>query len=129
MPPLYVGSKIGMTTDQKRSLATGRILPILLYTLSCVGIGYLAFTLIDRHVSSHRVPSAFGLEYLVVLLPFLASLLSFPLWPPIICDVLKFLFRANQLRLTSPLVLATSAGAYGVLLLGTGFFFTWARQQ
>lgn len=118
-----------MIPDHKKSSATGNIVAILLYTFVCAGIGYFAFTLIGRHVSTHRVPSAFGYEYLVIFLPFLAALISFLFWPLIIYAISRLLFRMNQLRLISPAVLALSAGAYGVLLLVTGFFFTWARQQ
>ena len=121
--------EIRMPPDHKKSSTTGKIVPITLYTLICAGIGYLAFTLIDRHVSAHRVPGAFGYEYLVLLLPFLAAFISFPFLPLIVCTMSRLLFRMNQLRFRSPVVLALSTGAYGILLLVTGFFFTWARQQ
>lgn len=124
-----VSSKNSMIRDHHKSSVKGKIVSILLYILICAVIGYFAFTLLDRHVSTHRVPSAFGYEYLAVLLPFLAALISFPFWPLIIYAISRFLFNVNQLRMMSPSVLAFSTMAYGAFLLVTGFFFAWARQQ
>jgi hypothetical protein len=118
-----------MIRDLQKSLDVRRIASILIYILVCVGVGFAAFALIHQHASNHRVPSAFGYEYLVVFLPFLAVLISFPFWPLIIYSISKILFRNAQLRLISPAILAVSVLSFGVSLLVTGLFFTWARQQ
>jgi hypothetical protein len=102
---------------------------MLIYTLTCGGIGFAAFTLIHQHVTTHRVPSAFGLEYLVVLLPFLVASVSFPFLPLITYIISNFTFRSAQFRLVSSPILTASVLAYSLGLAATGFFFTWARQQ
>ena len=118
-----------MNSDQQKGSATRRTASKLIYTLVCVGVGYAAFALVHQHVTTHRVPSAFGLEYLVVFLPFLIASASFPFWPFIIYSISRILSRAEKTWLISPAILVASVVSYVVALSATGFFFTWARQQ
>ena len=118
-----------MIRNQHKSSAARTIGSILIYILTCGGVVFAAFTLIHQHVTTHRVPSAFGLEYLVVLLPFLVASVSFPFLPLIIYTISNLAFRTAQFRLVSLPILAASFLAYSLALAATGFFFTWARQQ
>ncbi len=124
-----VAKENGMIHDQQRSSIMRSTASVVIYTLVCTGVGYAAFALVHQHVTTHRVPSAFGLEYLIVFLPFLVAAASFPFLPFIAYSLSKLLFRAAQNRLISPAILAASVIFYGVALTATGFFFTWARQQ
>ena len=112
-----------------RSPIMGKTLPILIYVLSCAGIGYFSFSHLSRHVATHPAPSAVGYEKLAVLLPFLAALITCLFWPFAIYAVSRLLFRTKQEHLFSPAVLALSTLAYVMTLRATGIFFAWARQQ
>jgi|GEM_PF-4945697 len=118
-----------MIREVEKSSVRRKVGETILYVIACGGIGYFALVLMNGHVSTHPVPSAFGYEYLVVLIPFLIAFATFPFWPLIVYAISRGLFRLDRTHLISLPVLVPSTIAYGVSLLVTGIFFTWARQQ